>query len=210
MRILFCFLAFTFTAHAEELTRSDMNKKFWIEGAAGIAPDSGIFHGEGSAVADRRDITLRYQYGTFGLLANWHRGILSWELEQESYHVNNRFFSAGFTVRVTPFGDKGGIFGGSHLVGYLMGQMGRSDFHYYEGPPGGVKSEAAAAIVNGSGFASGVDLYFPIFFGLWLTGGGGFESNNFAYKITTDPNNDGKVNIRQTFTYLRAGLAFSF
>lgn len=198
-------------SQADELTRSDMTNKFWIEGASGIAPDSGVFHGEGSAVADRRDISLRYQHGTFGVLVNWHRANLSWELEQESYSVSNRVYGGGFTVRVSPFGDKGGGLGGSHLVGYLMAQYGRSDFHYFEGPSGGSKTEITAGVVNASGFASGVDYYFPAFFGLWLSAGAGLESNNFSYKkITSDPNNDGKVNIRQTFTYLRAGLALSF
>jgi hypothetical protein len=55
-----------------------------------------------------------------------------------------------------------------------------------------------------------VDLYVPLVFGLWLSAGGGFETNSFQYKITTDANNDGKVNIKQTFSYVRGGLTYSF
>lgn len=209
--LLLIFIFFNPTAFAaNEFSRSSMDNSFWFEGSAGISPDSGVFHGEGSAVADRRDISVRYQPGIFGLIANWHRGILSWELEQESYNVNNRVFGAGFTLRFAPFGEKGGLLGGSHFVAYFLGQRGRSDYHYYEGPSSGVKSEVSADVVHAYGFSSGVDFYFPAFFGLWLLGGAGWESNAFDYKITTDPNDDGKVNIRQTFTYLRAGLAFSF
>jgi hypothetical protein len=206
---IFLSLFLGLSAGAQDLKRSDFADKFWIEGAAGISPDSGVFHGEGSAVADRRDVTIRYQHGTLGLIANWHRLIFDSELEQESYQVNNRIWALGFTFRYILI-EKGGFLGGSHFVGYLMGQSGRSDYHYYEGPSGGAKAEVKADTINASGFSSGVDLYFPVVYGLWFFAGGGWESNSFSYKITTDPNDDGKVNIRQTFTYLRGGLAFSF
>lgn len=196
--------------HAEEIKRSDIKDQFWIEAAAGVSPDSGVFHGEGSAVADRRDITIRYQIGTLGLVANRHTLVFDSELDQEGYNVHNTIYGAGFTVRVAPFGEKSGILGGSHFVAHVMVQTGRSDYHYFEGPGGGTKSEVKADVAKATGFGGGADFYFPAVFGLWLFGGGGWETNNFDYKITTDPNDDGKVNIRQTFSYLRGGLSFSF
>lgn len=202
-------LAFASTfAFADEFNRSTMSDRFWVEAAAGISPDSGMFQGEPSAVAARREVSLRYQHGVFGVLVNYHYLEFDSELDQEAYKVNNSVFAGGFTMRI-PFGDKGGFFGESHLIAHILGQTGRSDFHYYEGPAGGAKTEVTADILKAGGFGAGIDFYFPAIFGLWFFGGGGFESNSFDYKITSDPNNDGKVNIRKTFTFARVGIGFS-
>lgn len=211
LRLLPLILVFCCSSYADELKRSVMTDQYWVEINGAISPDSNLFHGDSSAVGDRRDVTFRYQYGTLGLLVNWHQLEVDSELDQEAYKVKNSIFGAGLIFRFSPFGDNGGgFFGNSHLVTYLMLQTGRSDYHYFEGPDGGAKSEINADIVKASGFASGIDFYFPAVFGLWFSAGAGFETNSFSYKIETDPNGDGKVNIRQMFTYLRGGLAYSF
>src|SRR5690606_13770411 len=97
------------SAHAQELRRSQMTGKFWIEGAIGNSPDSGIFHGETSAVADRKDFTLRYQHGALGVLANYHHSRFDSNFQQESYKVNNSIFGLGVTLRWAPFADKSGL-----------------------------------------------------------------------------------------------------
>jgi hypothetical protein len=196
--------------HAQELKRSDPTNRFWLEGAVGNSPDSGIFHGKGSAVADRKDISLRYQSTLFGVVANYHMAQLSSDLDQESYTMNNGIYGLGLTMRWSPFSDKSGVFGGSHFILHVMGQTGRSDYHYNEGPDGGTKAEVTAGIVKATGFALGADYYLAAIYGLWLSAGAGFESNSFDYAITSDRNGNGEVNISQTFTYLRLGLAFSF
>jgi len=186
-----------------------MSDQFWVELAAAAAPDSSLFQGEPSAVGSRREVTLRYQPGVFGVLVNWHNVKADSELDQEAFKIDNSVFAAGFTMRLALFGEKGGALGGSHFLIHLMGQHGRSDYHYSEGPGNGVKHEVAAGTPKSAGFGAGVDYFFPAFFGVWLSGGAGFESNSFKYEIDTDPNGDGKVNIRQTFTFVRLGLAYS-
>ncbi len=210
-KALVLFLVTGSLAFAAEAPRSKLSDSWWIEGSAAISPDSGIFHAEDSAVGDRKDISIRYQPGILGLIVNYHSNRVASEKEQERYDMLNTIFGLGFTFQMTPFGDGGGGFwGGTHLVGKVLYLRGRSDYHVYQGPSGGSKTEAAADISHANGVEVGVDGYFPIFYGLWLTAGTGFESLGFSYSVPTDPNNDGKVNMRPTFIFLRAGLAFSF
>jgi hypothetical protein len=207
-----CFFLFSAsTVWAAEAPRSKMSDPWWIEASAAISPDSGVFHAEDSAVGDRKDLTFRYQPGILGLVVNIHGVTVAAEKEQERYDMHNMVFGLGFTFQITPFGEGGsGFWGGTHLIGKALYLRGRSDYHVYQGPSGGAKTEVAADISHANGVEVGVDGYFPVYYGLWLTAGTGFESLGFSYSVDTDPNDDGKVNMRATFIFLRAGLAFSF
>lgn len=209
MRLLFLLMSLESVGHADEFKRSTITDQYWIETAAALSPDSSLFQGEPSAVGRRRELSLRYQPGIFGLLVNWHVVKADSELEQEAFDLYNSIFGAGFSMRVAPFGESGGALGGAHFLVHVIAQYGSSKFHYFEGPAQGAKAEVKAGIPKASGFGAGIDFLFPAFFGVWLTGGGGFESNSFRYDITSDPNGDGKVNIRQTFTFVRVGLSYS-
>lgn len=197
-------------ANSQSLARPKWTDAFWISAAAGISPDSGVAHGDASVVGDRKDISLRYQPGLFGVLLNYHSNRFHSALDQESFTVDNSVYSVGTSVRTLMVDESAGAWGGLHLVWNLLYQRGRSDAHAFNGPAGGTHSEVAADIYHADGFAGGVDAHLPLIYGFWVTAGAGLEYLGFQYQVPTDPNGDGRVNIRRTFSYLRAGLAVSF
>lgn len=186
------------------------SQTFWIYGGAGISPDSGVAHGDVSVVGDRKDLSLRYQPDVLGIVFNYHSNRFHSALDQESFTVDNSVYGVGLSIKTLLVDENSGLWGGLHLVSQVAYQRGRSDAHVFNGPAGGVHNEVAADIYRADGVAAGVDAYQRLFYGAWVSAGAGIEHLGFQYQVPTDPNGDGRVNIRRTFSYLRAGLAVSF
>jgi hypothetical protein len=187
--------------------RSTNTDKFWLSANLGHDPKSAT--GVGSTF--RTDFSGRIQFSRWlGLLLNYHQESVSAGARHGAALAENSIFGIGPAFRVLEIGNRSRFWRGSHLLVHALFQYGRSSFSMSEsGPTDGTSTTLAEGTQQRTGFSTGADLFFPIYFGIWANAGLGIEANNFTYPEVHERRGD-TMTLSATIPYFRLGMAYSF